>query len=881
MLDAFVAVNMGGNSSNRQLHRIEWPLMDRLIGLIKNSRRAPQARSYSVIIAAYNAATHIERCLRSLLYQALAKRCAVEIIVVDDGSTDGTAALAQRYARKHSTRLRVLRKDNGGPASARNLGLTCATGDWVTFVDADDFVARNYFAVVDEFLDSTEDDPSVVCANVRYYYERSGRVIDAHPLRFRFLQGPCTVDVFRAPKFLHLAAAQSFFKRAIIEQHGIRFSELIVPIFEDAHFTAKYLCLAEKKQVAFLPDARYFYRKRRDSTSLVTSSWSHPGRYAALLEHGYLDILRYAKQHFGVVPMYLQNLVLYDLRWLFVYLADHDERLSHLSPSTVERFVELLREIVQLIDIEAITHFDIIDLPDFVRCGIIETMKGLSSPNTVVVESYDERSSVLVLSHAFTSPYRESLLVEGSPVERLSEKTQVHAFAGRFFVYQRFITVRLPPNHSLEVVVDGVSAAIRLGRSLLNRVARSQIVAEQQLDARRSLTGFVPKWVHAYRKIASHPKLARIYRDSWLLMDRDIQADDNAEHLYRYLLKHRPDIDAYFVLCRKSHDWSRLKQEGFRLVRFGSPVHKLLFLKCRALVSSHIDGYIVNFVARKWFLDVLSHKFVFLQHGVTEGDLSAWINQKNVDCIITAGTPEWESIVSDPGPYRFSTREVHLTGFPRYDALSRLRAAPTRTILVMPTWRKYVVGDVIGKTNRRKHLSGFAQTPYSRAWGGLLRSRELHDLTLRFGYRVVFFPHANVEPYLDEFSLPPHVETRTHRNGSIQRELAAAAVLITDYSSVAFDAAFLERAIIYYQFDRTQFLSGEHLYSKGYFDPVSDGFGPCCFEQGDVIEALRAILENAGNPDPAYKSRMRHFFPHRDSDNCARVIRAIEATLVP
>ena len=862
--------------------------MDRLFGLMKkllHERRrdafASRERTYSVVIAAYNVAPYLERCLQSLLAQNLSKSRPIEVIVVDDGSTDETGSLADRFAREFPTRIKVLHQANAGAAAARNLGLESATGDWVSFVDGDDFVAKDYFAVVDEFLSSTDDDPWLVCGNVSYFYERSGNIIDAHPLRFRFQQGPCTVDVFRAPKFLHLAAAQSFFKRELIEQHQLRFDTAVVPIFEDAHFTAKYLCLAERRHVSFLPRARYFYRKRRDQSSLVASSWKHPGRYDALLEHGYLDILCFGKDRFGAVPKYVQNLVLYDLRWLFVQLVDHDEHLSQLSPHAVERFVTLLKQILLRIEVPSIWDFDVIELPDFIRCGLIETMMQGQTPCPVVsVESYDPRTSTLVVSHAFTCERHERIFVDGREVTPLSMKTQTHFFAYQFFVYQRFIAVRVPAGSCVEVHIENDSAPIRLGLSRVTRVSTDQLRTEEKLQALRELTGFVPTWVGPLRHVASIPKVKRKFQDAWVFMDRDIQADDNAEHLYRYVRRQRPDIDAYFVLRRSSHDWKRLKHEGFRLLAFGSPRHKLLFLTAQALVSSHIDGYVVNLVPRKWFLDVLSHKFVFLQHGVTEGDISAWINQKKVDCIITAGAPEWKSIVTERNGYRFSEREVHLTGFPRHDALQGLRAARTRTIVVMPTWRKYVVGGVAGRTNRRKPQSGFAQTRYAQAWGGFLRSTELRELALRFGYRVVFFPHANIEPYLEQFQLPSHVETRTHRDGSIQRELGSASILITDYSSLAFDAAYLKRAVIYYQFDRAEFYSGEHLYSQGYFDHRRDGFGPCCEDESALMGALRTLLENEALPESRYEARMEEFFPYRDGENCRRVVEAVEATLV-
>jgi len=191
----------------------------------------------------------------------------------------------------------------------------------------------------------------------------------------------------------------------------------------------------------------------------------------------------------------------------------------------------------------------------------------------------------------------------------------------------------------------------------------------------------------------------------------------------------------------------------------------------------------------------------------------------------------------------------------------------------MPTWREYIVGEVRGKSNWRTYRDGFEVTHYAQSWQSLLNCARLHSLARYHGYRLVFFPHVNITPYLNRLSFAPGVETLTHRDGSIQEILAAATVLVTDYSSVAFDAALLQRAILYYQFDKCEFLSGDHLYSKAYFEYEHDGFGPCCVNQSQLLDELSKILQNDGLPEPQYLARMQQFFPFHDDGNCERVFK--------
>ena len=93
----------------------------------------------SVIIPVYNVERYLARCLDSVLAAAASAPCDCEIICVNDGSTDGSAAVLGRYA----DRVRIVTKPNGGLGSARNAGLDVMTGDYVTFVDSDDFVPPN------------------------------------------------------------------------------------------------------------------------------------------------------------------------------------------------------------------------------------------------------------------------------------------------------------------------------------------------------------------------------------------------------------------------------------------------------------------------------------------------------------------------------------------------------------------------------------------------------------------------------------------------------------------------------------------------------------------------------------------------------------------
>lgn len=106
---------------------------------------------YSVIVPVYNAEKTIRRCVDSLTTEA---RADVEIILINDGSKDASAEICREYEKNYSI-IRFVDKENGGVSTARNAGLDIAAGDYILFVDSDDYVAPGFFSILDEALKGT------------------------------------------------------------------------------------------------------------------------------------------------------------------------------------------------------------------------------------------------------------------------------------------------------------------------------------------------------------------------------------------------------------------------------------------------------------------------------------------------------------------------------------------------------------------------------------------------------------------------------------------------------------------------------------------------------------------------------------------------------
>jgi CDP-glycerol glycerophosphotransferase (TagB/SpsB family) len=387
------------------------------------------------------------------------------------------------------------------------------------------------------------------------------------------------------------------------------------------------------------------------------------------------------------------------------------------------------------------------------------------------------------------------------------------------------------------------------------------------LENKNKLKEVIPVKAKALRAIATSIIFRKRFEACWLFVDNDLRADDNAEHFYRYVKNNQPAVNAWFLLNKSSPDWNRLKQEGFRLIEFGSLLHRLALLNAKFLLSSHANPAITNYLPRKHYCDIMKFKFVFLQHGVTKDDQSEWLNSRKIDFLVTAGIPEFNDIANE-GRYRYTSKETVLTGFPRYDNLKKTDT--DKQILVMPTWRKSLSGELMAKSSKRIKNPNFMTSLFCQQWGGFLQSARLKKMAEKNGYKILFLAHPNLVDYLDELAIPDYIGIEIMENCSIQQVFKASDALITDYSSVAFDVAYMRKPILYFHFDIETFFS-EHSYSKGYYDYEHHGFGAIADNISTLQNNLNELLKKNCHLNDFYTQRINQFFPYDDNNNSERL----------
>ena len=352
----------------------------------------------------------------------------------------------------------------------------------------------------------------------------------------------------------------------------------------------------------------------------------------------------------------------------------------------------------------------------------------------------------------------------------------------------------------------------------------------------------------------------------WLLCEYANEAQDNAFALFRHLRAAHPGIDAVYAIKRGAPAYADVAAIG-PTVNYGSLKHWIYYLAAEVNISSQKGGkpnaavcYLLEVV-----LGWLKNRRVFLQHGVTKDDLP-FLHAENakLSMFCCAAEPEYEFVRDTFG---YAPGVVQYTGFCRFDAL--LSASPDpKLVLILPTWRMWLERDC-------KTEEAFRKSAYYAGWSAFLNDPALDALLKAHGMRAVFCVHRNMSRFETCFSAASErIAVKRWDEVSVPELIETAAVLVTDFSSVYMDFAFMKKPVVYYQFDREAFRNG-HL-PTGYFDYERDGFGPIAETAADAVDALRGVIRQGLVMPPQYEARVDRFFTLRDQGSAERTTQAIK-----
>ena len=359
--------------------------------------------------------------------------------------------------------------------------------------------------------------------------------------------------------------------------------------------------------------------------------------------------------------------------------------------------------------------------------------------------------------------------------------------------------------------------------------------------------------------------------ETWIINDKQKLARDNGEYFFRFLKKKNPKgIEFYFAIKKDCVDYQRLKPLG-NIIELESERYLNLFLLAKKIISSVSESWVDNPFGndRKFIRDLFNFDFIFIQNGILKDDLTKDLNRiaKNYALIVATIKKEYKHILSNK--YHYNKNNVILTGLPRFDNLIELqnKTKQEKIILLMPTWRKYIKGSFDLKSFESIYYHSFVFTDYFKFYNNLINDDKLLAYMNQLNYRGIFCLHPNLQKQRIDFRENKYFLVKESCN--IQNLILKSSLLVTDYSSVFFDFAYLEKPIIYTHFDYDEYLKNHS--PKGYFNYAKHGFGPICFDLNCTINEIISKMKDNCLMDNKYLKRKKDSFYYKDNKNCERL----------
>ena len=258
----------------------------------------------SVIIPVYNVEKFLKKCIDSVLSQTYHN---LEIILVDDGSPDYCGQICDEY-EKQDKRIRVIHNENGGLSVARNCGLDLATGDWIGFVDSDDYIAEDMLENL--LISALQEDADMAITGIEFVTEE-GVAVKRYLPRNKILSGGDTIAHYLKSYGGNEYVWNKLYKKELF--HKIRFPQN--RLYEDCFIM--YQLMASSKKVAFTSHVGYFYLQRSQAITNSLDIIKQIDSLKARLNK--MDFIKNQLAH--LIPLMKQEII-QNCGWLFIKLYE-------------------------------------------------------------------------------------------------------------------------------------------------------------------------------------------------------------------------------------------------------------------------------------------------------------------------------------------------------------------------------------------------------------------------------------------------------------------------------------------------------------------------------------------------------------------------------
>ncbi|MCT3192164.1 teichoic acid biosynthesis protein [Lacticaseibacillus rhamnosus] len=360
------------------------------------------------------------------------------------------------------------------------------------------------------------------------------------------------------------------------------------------------------------------------------------------------------------------------------------------------------------------------------------------------------------------------------------------------------------------------------------------------------------------------------HKKIWIGYEKEATvAQDNGYQFFNYCYTNNKKKNFYYVIKPDSIDYQDIKHQKDKILNFMSFKYMVYLFASELFVSSESKGHSYDIRIQKGYLqNALKHKpFIFLQHGqIALKRIDSIFDKKRhegmISRFVTSSENEANIIKNDFG---YDDDEVIVTGLARWDKLVNKATPSNRTIFVLPTWRGWMDGVL---------EDDFIKTDYYEQYQRFLGSQELADLLEESNVKLHFLLHPKFAEYSGLFEKFASDNIIIHHFGElkINEMLMSSSLLVTDYSSASFDYFYMKKPIIFYQFDRTDYMK----YQGSYIDLDTELFGDSALNFTQLIEDIHYYVDSDFKEKLEFAKLRGKYFKYVDTNNSQRIYKEVK-----
>lgn len=367
-----------------------------------------------------------------------------------------------------------------------------------------------------------------------------------------------------------------------------------------------------------------------------------------------------------------------------------------------------------------------------------------------------------------------------------------------------------------------------------------------------------------YRLFKKHLDKQRI----WLGFEKFSQtAQDNGYAMFDYVQKNNLKKQYYYVLSKDSKDYLNAKKEHKNILTHMSYRYFVMLYASKLLIASETPRHVHNIRVRsgRAAKAIQEKKSVFLQHGVTALKRSDVFKKSkgrgNFDMVVA--TSDFEKDILHEN-WLYDEDEIAVTGFSRWDLLEdHSNLQERKKIFVMPTWRSWM--EDMPKEE-------FIKTDYYNNYMGFLSSSKLETILKENNLEIIFFLHPKFKNYISEFSAPSErVQLYAFGDIKVNEMIMASSLMISDYSSVTWDMFYMEKPVIFFQFDYEKY----NEYEGSYIDMETELFGRRAITVDQLINTIEQTISQDFVLEEPYQELYGKYFNYHDRENSQRIYETI------